>query len=364
MIELEVNGIRYTRFNEINVNMAIDAIARSFSFEASTSAGIALPFTGGEACRVIVDGITVVTGTIERVRVSSSGESHDIVVSGRSITGDLVDSSLEAIEINLPISLTSVIERVLSVLGISILVIDNSGGIDDFNEAEDKIGPKVGENAFSFIERLARKRQVILNCDGESNIVLTRANPELLDVTLQNIINSNTNNIITSTVVYDRTDRFRSYTVKSQLNTSLFSAQANFGEAVDQGGNSIDEEVREGRQLVMKAEKSSSNTQSRLRALWEANIRRTRSVTYTAVVRGFQSGAEDIWTLNTLVLVNDVFANIDARMLVNSITFSSSLSGNGSTTTLGLVEKNSYLVEISEPAPADKVGPSLFLNAS
>ena len=341
--------------------MALDSIARGFSFTAASSEGLPLPFKGGEACRVIVDNVPVLTGFIESVIVTSDGSSHDIEISGRSTTGDVVDSSLIALEINTPISLQKIIEAVVAFLGINIQVFDDSGGIEDFNTAEDKVGPAVGENAFAFIERLARKRQVLLTCDADANIVITRSKPELIEVKLQNLINDDGNNIMRSTATYDNTDRFQGYIVKSQLDTSslIFGGDTDLLSVVDQGGIATDIDVRFGRLLTIKAEKSSSVEQCKERATWEANIHRTRSRKYTVTVSGFQTSEGELWTTNKLVQITDVFADIDTLMLINTIGFSSSLA-DGSITTLGFVDKDSYLVEISEPDPVDNVGNNLF----
>lgn len=360
-MQLEVSGVQYGRFTEASATISLDTIARGFSFTATATEGKPLPFKGGEPCRVIVDGSPVITGFIETVDVDYDSRSHSITIQGRSKTGDLVDSSLEPIEFNTPISLKKVIEKVISQIGLAILVVDNSGGITDFNEAEDKIGPAVGENAFEFIERLARKRQVLLTSDGDGNVVITRSEPTLIDVNLQNIIQSNNNNIIAGSVSYDHTERFRDYVVKSQQNTSSlnFGGSLDLSEVVNQGGSALDTAVRQGRQMVQRAEKASSSAQARERAIWEANIRRTRSSVYSATVNEYRTADGQLWTVNNLLLITDQFADIDARMLLNSIEFTFGVS-DGRQTVLGFVDKDSYKVDISEPEPVDKVGDDLF----
>jgi len=359
-MELEVNGIQYGRFTSASAVISLDTIARGFSFTAVSTDGLSLPFKGGEACRVIVDGTPVIDGFIEVVNVDYDAKSHTITVEGRGKTGDLIDSSLAGKEINPPISLKKIIEDVIAEIGLDIAVIDNTA-IEDFNEAEDKLGPAVGENAFKFIERLARKRQVLLTSNGDSDVVITRSEPDEIFVNLQNVVQSNENNIISSSVSYDRTKRFRDYLVKSQQNTSslVFSGNVDLSDVVEQGGSALDDEVRAGRQLVIKAEKASSNDQATERAIWEANIRRTRSQVYSATVNEYRTKAGELWSTNKLVTIRDEFADINARMLINSIEFGFGVS-TGRQTVLGFVDKNAYKVEISEPQPVDNVGNNLF----
>lgn len=362
-MELEVQGIQYGRFTTASAVISLDSIARGFSFTAVSTAGLPLPFKGGEPCRVIVDGTPVLDGFIEVVDVDYDAGSHSITIEGRSKTGDLVDSSLEGKEINPPISLKKIIEDVISEIGLDIAVIDNTG-IEDFNEAEDKLGPGVGENAFKFIERLARKRQVLLTSNGDSDVVITRSDPTEIDVNLQNIVQSNNNNIIKGSVNYDRTQRFRDYLVKSQQNTSslVFGGSADLSDVVDQGGSALDEDVRSGRKLVMKAEKASSNDQATERAIWEANIRRTRSQVYSATVNEYRTKAGELWSENKIVPITDEFADINARMLINSIEFKFGTT-EGRQTVLGFVDKDAYKVAISEPQTVDNVGSNLFGSA-
>lgn len=362
-MELEVNGIQYGRFTQASAVISLDSVARGFSFTAVSTEGLPLPFKGGEPCRVIVDGAPVLDGFIEIVDVDYDDQDHAITIEGRSKTGDLVDSSLEGKEINAPISLKKIIEDVIAEIGLEIAVIDNTG-IADFNEAEDKLGPAVGENAFTFIERLARKRQVLLTSNGNSDVVITRSDPTEIEVNLQNIVGSNSNNIISGSVSYDHSQRFRDYLVKSQQNTSslVFGGNADLSNVVDQGGSALDEEVRTGRKLVIKAEKASSNDQATERAIWEANIRRTRSQAYSATVNEYRTKSGELWSENKLVTITDEFADINARMLINSIEFKFGVT-EGRKTVLGFVDKDAYKVEISEPQPVDNVGDNLFGSA-
>lgn len=369
-MELEVNNIRYSRFTEAEASISLDSLASSFSFSAVSVDGLPLPFKGGESCKVIVDGDAVLSGFIEIVSVDYDDASHNIRIKGRSKTGDLIDSSLDARDYTAPVTLLKVVETVIGDLGLSIGAINNAN-ITPFNDAEDKIASAVGENAFSFIERLARKRQVLLTPDSDSNVVITRSEPTSIDATLRNTVATRgtafftskapeTNNIISATVKYDNTQRYRKYTVKSSLNTSLgFAGQTKLSDVVDQTGTVEDSDVRQGRQLVIVAEKSSSDQQSSERATWEANIRRTRSQVYTAIVQGYRSDSGVLWSVNNLVSIVDEFSDINAQMLINSVKFMFSAS-EGSRTEIGFVPKDSYQVKISEPDSNDNVGGNLF----
>lgn len=367
-LRLLVDSVPYDGFLEASVTLSMDALAHGFRFVATSDKDNLLPFKGGEPCSVLIDDFLVTTGFIELVEVTHSANSHEINIQGRSKTGDLVDSSLDALELNAPITIQTCIQRVIEQLNQDITVTDQSGS-DPFNEAEDRLGPSVGENAFDFISRLAKKRQVLLNTDSEGNVLITRSEAVQTDSSLLNLINPTdfNNNILSARVSYNHMKRFNKYIVKSQLNVSslIFSSGlTDLTSVVDQGGNSQDNFVsddgaRVGRQLVLRAEKASSTEQSRLRATWEANIRRARSGSYSATVNGFINNTGQVWELNTIVNVIDEFSDINANKLINRIEFSTSVNG-GDITRLGMVETDAYQVSLDEPPEIETSGKGLF----
>lgn len=359
-IELEVEGTRYTQFVSASVSIRLDALSNTFNFQAASADGRPLPFTGGESCRIIVDGENALTGTIEIVEVSTSSNSHDILISGRDKTGDLLDSTLDSIsDLSAPITLKQVIETVISELGLDIEVIDMANP-KAFNQAEDILAPEPGQNAFDFLEQYSRKRQVLLTSNGDGNIVITQSQGTFVNAPLRHQVNGESNNIISSDVSYDTTGRFNIYKFVSSLNpTALnFAGTVPLSDVVSQEGDITDPQIRAGRQLILVAEEGFSNEQNRARAEWEANIRKARGRVYSARVNNFKNVTNALWGINTLISIIDDFAGIDARMLVNTVVFNFDLT-TGSTTTLGFVNENAYTLTLEEPR-VEKVGGGLF----
>jgi len=364
-MKLEVNGVAYENFTAASATLRLDALSNTFSFGAASVAGTPLPFKGGEACRVLVDGEEVLTGFIELVDVNYDELSHSILISGRDKTADLLDSNISTLsDLRAPISLKTVIERIIAHLGVNITVTDNASPAL-FNAAEDLGAPEPGENAFEFIEGLARKRQVLLTSDSAGNVVITQAAPTESKAALQNIIGATDNNILTGSVSYDRTGRFNVYRFTATLNpVSLLSAgTTDLAALVDQGDGITDEDIREGRQLVLVAEAPSSKDQNSNRATWEANVRRARGRVYSVTVLGYRQGGftGDLWAINELITVKDEFAGINAQMLVNSVAFN--FDEGGRTTTLSLVERDAYTLTLAEPEETKKVGGTFDLTA-
>lgn len=351
-MKIEVGGVEYANFVRSSAEIRLDALANTFSFEATSEDARPLPFLGGEACKVSVDGEVVVTGFIEVVNVNGDATSHSITIEGRDKPADVIDSSLGVLsDIRPPISLKSIIERVIDHLGADISVVDLANP-EPFNAAEDLAAPEPGQNAFEFIEGLARKRQVLLTSDGNGNVVITASSQQEINATVQHRVGDDTNNVLIYSGSYDLSRRFNRYVSASQLNPvplNLAGTTAN-EDIVSQGIDNpvLDAAVRVGRVMFLTAESMFSSAEGERRATWEANVRKARGRVYSATVHGYRNQTGDIWRPNTLVRVNDEYVGIEATMLVNSTTFALD-GGSGRTTALSLVERNAYTLELSEP---------------
>lgn len=366
-MKLEVDGAAYENFTGATAALRLDALSNTFDFEAVAVDGTPLPFKGGEACRVLVDDITVVTGYIEIVDINYDATGHSISISGRDKTGDLLDSTIGAIpDIRPPMSLQQVIETVLNHLSIAGVIVVDTVVPPLFNKAEDLGAPEPGESAFSFIEALARKRKVLLTSDSGGNIVITRSEPTDNGGVLQNVLGAEDNNVLVGSVSYDRTGRFNVYRFAASQNpVALFNAGTpDLAALVDQSDGFSDQDIRVGRQLVLIAENPASKAENVDRATWEANIRKARGRVYSVTVAGYRHGGYaggPLWQINELVTVKDDFAGIDAQMLVNTVTFN--FDATGRTTTLSLVEKDAYTLALAEPEETQKVGGAFDLTA-
>lgn len=356
-IRLQVNGVEYTDFTAATVEIRLDTLSNVFSFSAVSAEDKPLPFTGGEPCRVMVNDQPVLTGFIEVVEGSYNANSHTISVQGRDKTGDLLDSSLDVIsDLSSTITFKKIIERIIDDIGADVKVIDNANP-DPFKLGTDIQSPEVGDNAFNFIEALARKRQVLLSSNGDGDIVITRASSSDSGAKLQNIANSDDNNILNASYSYDTTGRFNFYKAASSLNL-LAVAPGNVAPSnlVDQSASAQDSNVRQGRKFVFVPENNLPIADCSKRATWEANIRKARGKVYSCVVYGYEFAEGQLWDINHLVTVVDEFAEINAKMLINSVTFGFDVD-NGSTTTLSIIEKNAYTLTLQEPK-AQQVGPN------
>lgn len=352
-IQLEVDGIRYDNFESANIEIRMDALCRTFGFSAVAAGGVPLPFRGGEAARAYVNGKKVLTGWIEVVDVSYDSRIHMINVSGRDKTGDLLDSTISKIsDLRAPITLKEVIEKVIDHIGADIKVVDEVEP-PPFEESQDLIAPEPGDNAFKFIEKLSRKRQVILRSNPSGDVVIAKGEPGRGSGAVQHIIGAEDNNVLASNFSFDTTGRFNSYQFASQLNPAVLNLAGKIGldSVANQGGGASDPDVRSGRQLVLVAEAPFSNDQNEARAKWEANIRKARGLVYSATVPGFAvdgGQGNDLWDVAKVYPIHDDYVGKVEPMLCNTVTFTLD-SNSGSQTSLGFVDRKAYTLELNKP---------------
>ncbi len=360
-IKLEVNGVQYDNFTAASCEIRLDALSNTFSFEAVAAEGAPLPFKGGEACRVIVNGQAVLTGSIEVVDVSYDANDHSIIVQGRDKTGDILDSSINEIsDLRAPITLKEIIEKVIANIGSDIKVIEDVA-TDPFNAAEDVAAPEPGDNAFDFIEKYSRKRQVLLTSDGDGNIVITDGSAETAVGSVQHVIGAEDNNVLASSFSFDTTGRYNIYKFASQLNPFALNSAGDTGleSVVNQSGGVTDPDVRIGRQLILIAEAPNSDDQNVARAKWEANIRKARGLVYSVTVPGYQVDLTDtsseLWQINKLYQIVDDYLGKSEPMLCNSVTFTLDTLG-GELTSLAFVDEKAYSLDLAKPQTSKTAG--------
>lgn len=360
-IRLEVNGVEYEKFTSASVEIRLDALSNAFSFTAVATGNSKPPFKVGSACRILVGDDVVMTGYIEIIDGSYDSQSHSITYRGRDKTADVVDSNIASLsDFGTSISLKTVIEKVLNHIGATnIKVIDNVKP-KNFNPAATKLAPEPGDNAFNFIEKFARKRQVILTSDADGNIVIEKTPGAVMDTALQNFLGASNNNIISASFSYDETGRYNVYKMTSGLNPSTLTGSTSSADVVNQKSTIIDADIRTGRQLAFVPESSFSISEGDKRASWESRVRRARGQLYSVTVQGHKpEGLDELWQVNRVVAVIDDFADIRTGMLINSVVYNFD-ENSGSTTTLSLVAENAYNLEIQEPV-TQKLGDSFAI---
>lgn len=343
-LAIKINGQPYENFTSASVTASITALTRGFSFVSTADKNASFAIKIGDGVTITADDIDLLEGYIERLESSYDTMGHEIRVSGRSALMDLADSTIPpTVEIK-GTSLTSICRSVFSLMGIDAEVSNEAGTIRNFS-GEISSG-EIGQNAFEFLEKYSRKRQVLLTSDGANTLVLARAGTNRAPTNLKNVRYADDNNILQATLSIDDSKRYNFYVAKSQLNTTIPSFDKDPEDIVNQQGSIRDTEIREGRSLHFNAEESSDSFTAKDRATWEKNIRINQAWNYNAKVAGNTANGQ-LWLPNTIVKVVDNYCNIDAELLIRDVTHNYDNIG-GSTTALTMVLKRAFTLELEQ----------------
>jgi prophage tail gpP-like protein len=353
-VKIEVDGNVLSGFVESEVTASLDDGARTFTFTAATDSVEDIGLRSGQACRVFVDDERILTGFIEVLAVQGEGGENEVSYTGRDKVADLIDSTIGPLsDLKPPLSLAQLCGAVISQIGADIDVVDRTGGqLKLFEAASDLPSPESGVTAFDFIEKMCRKRQAIASSTSFGNLLLFRG--EGIGSgggVLVNRVRGADNNLISYEASFDQTGRFNLYRSVGQSNLLALSNTGGVtaGQVVNRKGQISDGEIRAGRQMALVSEGSFGSTDGEARATWERNVRRARGRRYSATVAGYRNSAGNVWEIGTLADVDCQFSGIQAEMMIAKTTFSLTTDG-GSRTTLELVEKNAYTLEVGEPA--------------
>jgi len=346
MITLVVNGTPYTRFVSATVNVRLSALCNDFSFVSSAVTGFP-PLALDDDVQVLIDGQLACSGYIDRVNGGEADGSHLVTYQGRDYTGDLVSSQLDALPQLNPsdaLTLKAVTEIVIAHLGLNLKVVDTVNPAP-FNLAEDIVRADIGENAFDFLSKWAKKRQVLLSSTPSGDVLITQSAPTDSGAVLRRQ-QGQPSNIVSQSFAVSKSERFRRYVVRGQLSPSALDYSGGYTsqDVEDQVGEATDRSVREGRQRVLVAGESYSDEQLTERAKWVKQLAKARGTTFSCTVKGHTNSAGDVWAVNTLALVLSDVADISRQMLLDSVSF---MEGEGRQTVsaLSFVERDVYTVD-------------------
>jgi prophage tail gpP-like protein len=303
----------------------------------------------------------VVTGSIESLSISGSSTDHTISLEGRDNTSDILDSTLgDMANFASTISLKTLCEGLIAHLrgkgDTRIKVVDDTGNsILPFTKSEDLTRPDPGEAAFDFLQKWARKRQVLLTSDGDGNLLLTKPIAATEQTSKKNFLkhteDGENNNVLSYSATYNAADRYNKYIVISQLDPTVSTSENQSNEDVVEQKSKPEfdgwGQKTKGRQLVLTAETPASEGNNLTRAQWERNIRKYRGNSYSCSVAGYTNQSGEVWGPGDLVYVQDDFAGVNDHMRINSVNFT--LGSDGSKSNIDLVSPVMYTLELNDP---------------
>ena len=299
----------------------------------------------GDLCVLKIGGETVITGYVDGFENSLDANGHQITVSGRDKTADLVDCSAIVGEGEiLNQDLEGLARAMARLFGVEVKA-EVSGGSPFTNFS---IQP--GESVFTALDRAAKLRGLLFTTDGSGALVLTRVGEKRARGALVE-----GKNIKAISFTTDTKDRFSQYIVKAQKTGTDEDHGAN---AAHVKAEASDATVVRYRPLVVIAEDQANTADAQKRAEWEAKTRAANAVTVTVTVQGFeQSDGGSLWAINELVSLESQTMGLKQALLVSEIRMQMS-ENSGRETQLTLVRADAFLpepvvVKKGEPEPED-----------
>lgn len=332
---LQVGGRNYGGWKSVRVTLGMEQIAGAFELAVSErfpGQPEAWPILPGDECRVLVKGRPVITGYVDEVAPSYGRDSHDVLVTGRDRTGDLVDCSAayKSGEWH-GATLDRIAADICAPFGIKVTATATVG------RPFSRFALQEAETSFEALERAAKMRGVLLMSDGNGGLLLTRAAGERIGTALVK-----GQNVERASGWFSHKDRYSRYVIKGQAPGSEDSTPEHNAQTK---AEAQDVAVRRYRPLIILAEQGDGGTYAD-RAKWERNIRAGRASRINYTVTGWEHAA-GLWLPNRLVQVQDDFLGVDGDLIIAQVVFS--LDGEGSLTHLELCRREAFdLIELPE----------------
>jgi prophage tail gpP-like protein len=392
MITVEVDGVEYTGFIGVSVTDSIDNLCNQYRQECTTdTGGTSFPIKRGSTVKVYVEGVQVFNGHCEISRFRGSKNDYSVTSEGRDVSKVILKTWIPPdFSVKGPIALSSLLKKSLSACSLSFNVSDETGGIDDLTKKE-IVNDDVGTNLWDYWIELARKRQTLITDNREDNIVLFRPGSLKYKCRIVNRLDDSErmNNIISSSLECNDSDRYSKYVVHGQYNFSvkkgkklpaegqtvdnIFNTDATdtkpdsaeltayknqlasaevgseeyfaiLGKINESSGGSrptgrrsrvstigvaVDKEITDGSVKHIVAKKPSDDDECERLAKWHANLARAKSISYTCTMPYLTADGEP-WKSGYLIDVEDEDADVDATMLIKQVEFSVSKGKDGS----------------------------------
>lgn len=350
-IQLSIDGAAYDQWASAEVTRDLKDFsgAFSFTFRDAKRARRSLPFATDAAVRELRPGPAVeirigrrlvLKGFIERVEPDSGDRQATIVISGRDVTGDLIDGAAMANEAEFSnVKLEEAAKRIAAPYGLNVRSEIDTG------EPFTRYGIDLAETAFSAIEKGARSRHALVLSDGVGGIVITRTGQTRAPVELRY-----PGNVLLSRGTFSHEGRYSETIVRGQgekagkaRGSAALDSTAEpigAGDRADGDGAATEKErkgtvatgrARDGeitrhRPIVHLARSKADNVSAQDEADWRMRTARAEGEEFTHTVKGHTVNGQ-IWTVNQLASVSDAFLGVYRDLLISRVAYREDSAG-------------------------------------
>ena len=243
-IAIEVNNRLFEGFTDASISYGIESMARQFAISITTPEKIPSPIKVQDKIVIYINDVKKLTGYVEELDKFESATNFTLTLQGRSLTGDIIDCSIKRKTYKQK-DFTQLIKIVLKDNNININVVNKI--LTPLKLDNDAIA-RDGESIFDFLDRYAKKVQVLLTTDENGDLVITREGSGIMKGQLVKVYDGNLiNNILSSSVNISTKDRFNTIEVFSTTHDRNTSSDS----SIVQIARAVDSNIRNSRRLII-----------------------------------------------------------------------------------------------------------------
>lgn len=364
VIKLVVNGIELQTFESLELKNSMASITTDFSFTFLPRYKIVngnLVFIDNikqeDAVLIYINDILYLTGFIATIKPSGSADRLFWTVQGcDAVSFCLLRHQLKPKSYKIK-DFTELTKTVVAENGFAdIFKVQNITYKSLPVETQEEIQVDDGETLFNFLDRYAKKAQVLLNTTGTGELVIYREgdlgtslgkfpNKSKASIALiHDAVDKRRTNILSFDAEHSIWERYQVIEIFSQNNTNNHNIKN-----ANPTGVAIDKQIKIPNRLRLGNTSPTNSTTLQDMARWHLNIRRSQGQSYNCTVQGiqFSPNNKDFWKINTYVEVFDEFSNMNGEFLIESVTFRKDAT-RGTTTSLTIVNKGSFTLDIEQ----------------
>jgi prophage tail gpP-like protein len=345
VVTLIVGGAEYHGWTQVLVSRAITQACSAFQVSLNDAADLRVDVRPGQECEIRYGADTLITGAIDAVEINYAADSHDIAISGRSKTRDVIDSWLDPLQFR-GLGVEEIIRRIARQFGVGVTIAGDASGLQmstgGFSVVPDQdFAVQASDGlAFGAIQDAAGRAGWYLSDSPTGDLVLSRTAGTVSQNEIV-VVPGNNVNVLGCSYRNDESNRYNTYRVIGQntptddsfgLDTAQIMAEV------------TDPDIGRNRLRIITAETGLTTVQAQTRAIQERQAAIAESFGIEYVVQGWRGSASVLWRENQIVNVRDEILGVRRPLLIDTVNYIQDVAG-GTTCRLSLV-----LPEARQPA--------------
>ena len=322
---LSVAGRQYSGWTSVTLRRVYGGACSDFEFTAAEPLDTGTTdfsnwrITPGDQCSITLAGILAFTGYVFVRQGSFNAGQHGLMVTGRSLTADAVDSSA-------PVNggqykgytFQALASALANQAGVNLIV---NGSSPDLSRVFPQFSIAYGETIFQAVERLARLRGLHITDDAKGNWIADVFDPKA--ATSGQLVEGK--NLLEARASIDGS---RSFSIVNIVGQRPGDDQTNGTPSRDVSATLTNSNARATRRSIMIMEEPGSPQDAVTRANHETAYNATDLVDCHCVVQGWQSAPGTLWNTGQNYAVKSPMLDLDRTLAARQVIYRQSEAGS------------------------------------